>query len=96
MTGRPLDAAPSPPTVAADLSCQSLVELVTEYLESALPPEQRLACEAHVAGCPGCDAYLRQMRQTILALGRLVDEALDPATRATLLGQFRSILGHAV
>lgn len=48
-----------------DLSCQELVELVTEYLEGALPPAERARFEAHVAECPGCEIYLDQMRATI-------------------------------
>jgi anti-sigma factor RsiW len=52
-----------------DLSCQELVELVTEYLEGTLPPPDRARFEAHVAGCPGCDRYLAQMRTTIALAG---------------------------
>jgi anti-sigma factor RsiW len=47
------------------MSCQELVELVTDYLEGALPPEDVARFEAHVAACPGCEAYLEQMRTTI-------------------------------
>jgi anti-sigma factor RsiW len=32
-----------------DLSCQELVELVTDYLDGALAPVQRARFEAHVA-----------------------------------------------
>jgi anti-sigma factor RsiW len=48
-----------------ELTCQELVELVTEYLDGALPPGERERFEAHVADCPGCDRYLAQMRTTI-------------------------------
>jgi anti-sigma factor RsiW len=48
-----------------DLSCQELVELVTDYFEGALPPEQRARFEAHVAECRGCELHLEQMRATI-------------------------------
>jgi hypothetical protein len=47
------------------MSCQELVELVTEYFEGALPDDVRAAFEEHVALCPGCDVYLEQMRTTI-------------------------------
>jgi anti-sigma factor RsiW len=52
-----------------DLSCQELVELVTDYLECALPAEQRARFDAHLSECPGCERYLEQMRATI-ALAR--------------------------
>ena len=48
-----------------DLSCQELVELVTDYLEGALPEAERARFDAHLAGCPGCDRYVEQMRATI-------------------------------
>jgi anti-sigma factor RsiW len=50
------------------MSCRELVELVTDYLEGALSPEDVARFEAHVAGCPGCAAYLEQMRTTIAVI----------------------------
>ena len=32
--------------------CRNAVDLVTEYLEDALPPRGRARFEAHLAGCP--------------------------------------------
>ena len=59
--------------LSQDLTCQQLVELVTDYLEDALGPRERARFEAHVAGCEGCDAYLDQMRATIALLRSLAD-----------------------
>jgi anti-sigma factor RsiW len=47
------------------MDCQELVELVTDYLEGALPPSERARFEAHVASCPGCEIHLEQVRATI-------------------------------
>jgi anti-sigma factor RsiW len=47
------------------MTCQELVELVTDYLEDALTPEERERFEAHLDDCPGCRAYVEQMRVTI-------------------------------
>jgi anti-sigma factor RsiW len=52
-----------------DLSCQELVELVTDYLEDALAPTERARFDAHVAECPGCELYVEQMRTTIALAG---------------------------
>ena len=71
------------------LSCQELVELVTDYLEGALPEEDRLRFEDHIAGCEDCTAYLEQMRQTISLLGHLPATALTPEAEAELLEAFR-------
>jgi anti-sigma factor RsiW len=71
-----------------DLSCQELVELVTDYFEGALTPEQRARFDAHVAGCPGCAIHLEQMRTT-LALTRASADLHERAEVAALLGAFR-------
>ena len=71
------------------LSCRELVELVTDYLEGALPDEERARFEDHVDRCGGCKAYLEQIRQMIDALGHLPDEALTPDAERVLLEAFR-------
>jgi anti-sigma factor RsiW len=73
-----------------ELSCRELVELVTDYLENALPPAERVRFEEHLIACPGCQMYLEQMRQTIDALGRVTEASLEPAARDQLLDLFRN------
>ena len=72
-----------------DLSCQELVELVTAYLEDALPVERRARFDAHIATCSGCSAYLDEMRTTIDLTGRLEPELLGDEAREMLLASFR-------
>ncbi|MGH2922340.1 MAG: anti-sigma factor family protein [Gaiellaceae bacterium] len=74
---------------AEKLSCQELVELVTDYLEGALSPEERARFEEHVDPCSGCGNYLEQMRRTIELSGRLTPEHLPPGAEDVLLGAFR-------
>jgi anti-sigma factor RsiW len=76
----------SPP--APELTCQELVELVTDYFEGALEPADRVRFEAHVAGCPGCDAYLGQMRTTLEVVGATAALEARPEVSA-LLQAFR-------
>lgn len=71
------------------LSCKELVELVTDYLEQALPDPERSRFEAHLAECEGCRTYLDQMRKTIGALGTLTEEAIPAEERQRLLELFR-------
>jgi anti-sigma factor RsiW len=73
-----------------ELTCQELVELVTDYLEDALSPADRLRFEDHLGICPGCATYLDQMRMTIQAAGHISEESLDPAVRDQLLDLFRN------
>ena len=72
-----------------DLACRELVELVTDYLEGRLSAREYHQFEAHLALCEGCRTYLEQMRQTIRALGRLTEDAVQPEARARLLDVFR-------
>jgi anti-sigma factor RsiW len=74
---------------AGDLSCQEFVELVTDYLEGALPPAEARRFAAHLTDCGYCLDYLEQMRLTIRAVGRLHEDAIAPAARDRLLTIFR-------
>ena len=66
------------------------MELVTAYLEGALPAPQRERFEAHLERCHGCRAYLGQMRLTISLTGRLPAEATAAAPLERLLDAFRT------
>jgi anti-sigma factor RsiW len=72
-----------------ELSCQELVELVTDYLEEKLPAAERARFEAHLVGCSGCQNYLEQMRKTIQVVGKLREDHLTPESKAALLQRFR-------
>ncbi len=61
-----------------ELVCQQVVELVTEYLEGALPRSERKRFEYHLRHCPNCTNYLEQLRITIRATGSLQAEDLPP------------------
>lgn len=72
-----------------DLTCQELVELITGYIEAALPARERERVESHLAGCTGCRNYLDQMRRTVGALGTLPADSLPEPVRDELLTLFR-------
>jgi len=72
------------------LSCQELVELVTDYVEGALTTGDRARFEEHLADCVNCAIYFEQMRVTVLLLGRLPFETIPPEAERTLLHAFRS------
>jgi anti-sigma factor RsiW len=75
---------------ANELSCQELVELVTEYLEGTLSADEQARFEAHLATCGPCTRYLEQMRQTIRSLRSLPEDALAADARDELLRAFRN------
>jgi anti-sigma factor RsiW len=77
-------------TIGAEhLSCQELVELVTSYIEGALPELDRARFEEHLTRCDGCTRYVEQMRATILVTGRLTPEDISPDAERKLLDAFR-------
>jgi anti-sigma factor RsiW len=75
--------------MAEDLECREVVEVVTDYLEGALPPGDRLRFDYHLALCEDCQAYLDQLRTVIRVAGRPAVDAVPPETMAGLLRAFR-------
>jgi anti-sigma factor RsiW len=71
-----------------DLVCRDAVALMTDYLEGALSPRQLARLQRHLAGCDGCDEYLRQLRATIGLLGSVQPEDLASETRQGLMDLF--------
>jgi anti-sigma factor RsiW len=71
------------------LSCQELVELVTNYLEGTLPSADNLELERHLETCDGCRRYVEQMRTTIALTGEARSLDLAPEAEETLLAAFR-------
>lgn len=76
------------------LTCQELVELVTDYIEDALAPTERRRVAGHLAACSGCRVYLDQMRHTIRAAGQIPEESIAPEAKERLLDAFRAWKGR--
>jgi anti-sigma factor RsiW len=73
-----------------ELTCQELVELVTDYLDGRLSARERIRFEKHIAGCDGCSNYIEQFKITIGILGTLPEEAISDQARADLLKAFET------
>ena len=71
------------------ISCQEVVELVTDYLEGAMSPEDVARFDHHLSLCEGCVFYVDQIRMTIAAVGRIGEEDVPPAVRDDLVAAFR-------
>jgi hypothetical protein len=74
---------------AAHLTCREVVELVSDYLEGALPADEAELLEQHLNFCEGCELYVDQMRMTVACVGRLREEDLPPEARERLVAAFR-------
>ena len=74
-----------------EFSCQEMIEVVTNYLDGALPPEEQQRFERHLSYCAGCSTYVDQMRETIRQTGIVPrEESLPPELREGIIAQFRT------
>ena len=74
-----------------DVACQELVELLTDYLEGTLTPDEVAAVDRHLALCDGCQVYLDQLRLTIDAMGTVPVQSLSDDAVDDLLTTFRGL-----
>jgi anti-sigma factor RsiW len=75
--------------MAEHITCREVVELVTDYLDRALPADETSLFEQHINFCDGCVWYVEQMRKTVATVGRVSEEDVPPETRERLLTAFR-------
>jgi anti-sigma factor RsiW len=57
--------------------CRQFVEDVTGYLEGTLPADVVARIDEHLADCPHCREYLREMRRTITDARALSERDVD-------------------
>jgi anti-sigma factor RsiW len=74
-------------TTGTELTCREVVELLSDYLDDAIPAPDRARLDAHLAECDGCTAALDQVRETIRVTGGLTEaqvarEQLEPVRNA--------------
>ena len=83
MTDEPAESS------AEDLACTEEVELMTDYLEGALPAADVRRLEQHLEICAGCGQYLAQMRTIAGSLGGLTEASIPAEMRGDLIAAFR-------
>jgi anti-sigma factor RsiW len=71
------------------ITCQEVVELVTDYLDEAMSVDEASLFEQHLNFCDGCVWYVDQLRTTISAAARIREEDLEPDARDRLMAAFR-------
>jgi len=67
-----------------EMPCQELVEVITDYLEGALPERDRIRFEEHLAVCAKCREYMEQFRRTIQAVGSVREDDAGRPAHATV------------
>ena len=77
-----------------DIVCMSGVELLMEYMDGALAPGVRAAIEAHVAGCPRCEAFIESYRETPRIVRDATRVEMPADLEASLLAALRASRGR--
>jgi anti-sigma factor RsiW len=72
-----------------DLSCQELVELLTDYIDGSLAPSEQARLDTHLHDCDGCANALEQFRTTIEVTGRLTDDQVAAPEREAIRAAFK-------
>ena len=72
-----------------ELTCQQVVELVTEYFEGALQATALTQVEEHLVMCDWCVTYVEQMQATIASLQELGEES-SPEPPDSVLAALRA------
>ena len=77
-----------------EMPCRELVEVITDYLEGALSPEDHRRFEEHLEACSACKLYVDQFEAVIRTVGRITSEdQLDPELRDGLVAAFHDWKG---
>ena len=76
-----------------DVSCQTGVELLMDYLEGVVPDDMRTILESHVAGCPKCAAFVASYLATPRILREATAAAMPPELQRSLLAFLRAQRG---
>jgi predicted anti-sigma-YlaC factor YlaD len=76
-----------------EITCREFVEIATDYLDDALPPDRLDLVEEHLVLCDWCRDHLDQLTTTIGAVGGLAGEPPDAAVLDSLVGAFRDARG---
>ena len=75
-----------------DLACQRVVEMVTDYLEGALPEDTGAQLEQHLVICDACSLYVDQHRAVSRALSQLTPQpAAALGSKNAALAAFRKL-----
>jgi anti-sigma factor RsiW len=77
-------------TTERSLTCQELTEVLTDYLEGVMAPEDVARFEAHLELCDGCVIYVEQMRQTIRTVNALHPAEVEATVPDDVLEAFRA------
>jgi anti-sigma factor RsiW len=71
------------------MACAEAAGILYDFLDGALPPAERQRLAGHLQACPLCRESVRQIRCTLVALGRLPRQPMPDRLKSKLLSHLR-------
>ena len=68
-----------------NIGCTECMDLLADFVDGLLPPEQALSLQWHIEGCPPCVAFVNTYKGTVNAAKRLRETTLPPEVRERLM-----------
>ncbi len=59
-------------------TCRETIDLLMDYLEGQLPPEEKAALDAHFSACKPCLDFVRSYRETPRLLRKATAAEIPP------------------
>ena len=66
--------------LAQKVTCQECVDVLLEYVDGLLSPEQQFQFESHLAFCPDCETFVANYRKASKLAGQAGDSLRAAAT----------------
>ena len=66
------------------VTCQQLVDLLSDYVDGELSPKRRRQLDAHLRGCVSCATFLKTFKQTMAMAQTIQYDDLPPELRQRL------------
>ncbi|MBI1747530.1 MAG: zf-HC2 domain-containing protein [Acidobacteria bacterium] len=72
------------------ITCRQVIELLSDYINRELSPEDKTELDQHLQGCQNCGTFLYTLRQSVDLLKDLKEEDIPEEVNARLRNFLRS------
>jgi anti-sigma factor RsiW len=79
--------------VTASYTCQDCIDLLLDYVDGALSADLKERLEAHLAGCPPCEDFLKTYSVTAPVCRKALERQMPESVSARLHTFLREEIG---